>query len=242
VPAAPENEQLTGPPSRTTSGRPWNGTVPPVTTGPSGCGWAGPCGSSGGPRRSPARAATGWSGHFEQPRTRRRRPGPPRCSGPACWRSSRATLPRPLPSCGRAKPCMSSWGTGTASPRRWSAWARPPWCKGAMRRRGRCLRRRWVKLGRRETSVAVATVQIGLCALEGGDQHEARSLVREGDYSWPASWTSGGGSCMGLMGRPCWPPERGAGRWPRPCWARPSCPARRAPHRSWVSARLESLA
>ena len=28
--------------------------------------------------------------------------------------------------------------------------------------------------------VAVATVQIGLCALEGGGQHEARSLVREG--------------------------------------------------------------
>jgi hypothetical protein len=39
--------------------------------------------------------------------------------------------------------------------------------------------------------VAVATVQIGLCALEGGDQHEARSLVREGlqlarelDFRW----------------------------------------------------------
>jgi predicted ATPase/Tfp pilus assembly protein PilF len=39
--------------------------------------------------------------------------------------------------------------------------------------------------------VAVATVQIGLCALEGGDQHEARTLVREGlqlarqlDFRW----------------------------------------------------------
>jgi Tetratricopeptide repeat len=39
--------------------------------------------------------------------------------------------------------------------------------------------------------VAVATVQIGLCALEGGDQHEARSLVRGGlqlahelDFRW----------------------------------------------------------
>jgi hypothetical protein len=28
--------------------------------------------------------------------------------------------------------------------------------------------------------VAVVTIQIGLCALEGGDQHEARALVREG--------------------------------------------------------------
>lgn len=28
--------------------------------------------------------------------------------------------------------------------------------------------------------VAVVTVQIGLCALEGGGQHEARSLIREG--------------------------------------------------------------
>ena len=25
-------------------------------------------------------------------------------------------------------PCTRSWGTGAASPRRWSAWARPPWC------------------------------------------------------------------------------------------------------------------
>jgi len=39
--------------------------------------------------------------------------------------------------------------------------------------------------------VAVVTIQIGLCALEGGDQHEARSLVREGlqlaremDFRW----------------------------------------------------------
>ena len=34
------------------SGRPWSGTAPPVTMGPSGCGWVGRCGSSGGPRRS----------------------------------------------------------------------------------------------------------------------------------------------------------------------------------------------
>jgi tetratricopeptide (TPR) repeat protein len=39
--------------------------------------------------------------------------------------------------------------------------------------------------------VAVVTTQIGLCALEGGDQHQARSLVREGlqlahqlDFRW----------------------------------------------------------
>jgi tetratricopeptide (TPR) repeat protein len=88
--------------------------------------------------------------------------------------------------------------------------------------------------------VAVATIQIGLCALEGGGQHEARSLVREGlqlarqlDFRW--------GSYMGLMGRPCWPPGRGAGGWQRRCWARPNCCARRARRRSSVSARLGSL-
>jgi tetratricopeptide (TPR) repeat protein len=39
--------------------------------------------------------------------------------------------------------------------------------------------------------VAAVTVQIGLCALEGGDQHDARALVREGlqlarqlDFRW----------------------------------------------------------
>jgi tetratricopeptide (TPR) repeat protein len=89
--------------------------------------------------------------------------------------------------------------------------------------------------------VAVVTVQIGLCALEGGDQHEARSLVREG-LQLAASWSSGGGSRMGLMGRPCWPPGGGAGRWPRRCWARPRGRARQTRHRSWVSARPGSLA
>lgn len=46
---------------------------------------------------------------------------------------------------------------------------------------------------------AVVTIQIGLCALEGGDQHEARTLVREGlqlarelDFRW--------GKLLGLDG------------------------------------------
>ena len=42
--------------------------------------------------------------------------------------------------------------------------------------------------------VAVLTVQIGLCALEGGDQHEARSLVREGAGAGPPAGFPVGGA------------------------------------------------
>jgi hypothetical protein len=52
----------------------------------------------------------------------------------------------------QAMPCTRSWGTATASPRRWSAWARPPWCRDATSRRGRCLSKRCRRLGPREAN------------------------------------------------------------------------------------------
>jgi predicted ATPase/class 3 adenylate cyclase len=56
--------------------------------------------------------------------------------------------------------------------------------------------------------VAVATIQTGLCALEGGDQHEARSLVREGlqlarelDFRWGELYALDGAALMAARTR-----------------------------------------